>query len=184
MPPTPYSVTRLRREVRHMRLLKLGFRSYPHYLRSARWADKRREYQESGLPQDCFCGETEGIQLHHMTYERVGEELLTDLTPVCPPCHAMIHTLADRGEIGLDFTGFVNEERAARRRAVVEAEQYERLMSYLEDAAFIEDMRRTLQQLAKRARKQKLREAHYLYRCVGPAKRIEDRLAALQSQYT
>lgn len=104
----------LRRELRHMRLLNLGYRDYSHYLRSARWVDKRREYRASGLPQDCFCGETESIQLHHMTYERVGAEELTDLTPVCPPCHAMIHVLVDRGEIGLDFTGFVNKQRAER----------------------------------------------------------------------
>lgn len=168
---TPYTATRLRREVRLIRLRELGYRDYSHYLRSAHWADTRREYQESGLPQDCFCGETEGIQLHHMTYERIGREELGDLTPVCPSCHAMIHALANRGEIGLDFTGFVNEQRADKRRAEVEAEQYERLMSYLEDAAFMEDIRRRLQRIP------------YAHRAAAEAKRAEKRIAALRSQY-
>lgn len=41
-------------------------------------------------------------------------ERLEDLTPLCPNCHAMIHVLVNRGEIGLDFAGFVDEQRAKR----------------------------------------------------------------------
>lgn len=182
--PTPHIGPRLRRDLRQIRLRELGYRNYPHYLRSAHWADVRREYQSSGLPQDCFCGETEGIQLHHMTYERVGREELADLTPVCPTCHAMIHALEARGEIGLDFTGFVNEQRGAKRRAEVEAFKYERLMSFLEDAAFIEDLRREMQRITKEAKRLKMREAHWLHRVVANFKRIETRFENLQSQHT
>lgn len=49
-----------------------------------------------------------------MTYERVGDEELADLTPLCQPCHAIVHTLERRGEMGLDFAGLVNEQRARR----------------------------------------------------------------------
>ena len=49
-----------------------------------------------------------------MTYERVGDEELTDLTPLCRKCHAMVHELERRGEIALDFQGIVSMRRAAR----------------------------------------------------------------------
>lgn len=61
-----------------------------------------------------MCGETEGLHLHHLTYERLGAERLDDLTPLCPNCHAMVHVLVKRGEMGLDFAGFVDEQRQQR----------------------------------------------------------------------
>lgn len=109
-----------RRYHRELVLAKQGFQSYPEYLRSPRWADVKRRYgADLGRPQDCICGETEGLQLHHLTYERVGSEDLSDLTPLCRNCHAMIHTLVERGELGLDLTGFISERRAADYAAEV-----------------------------------------------------------------
>lgn len=106
-----------RRYERTLRLERFGFASYGDYLRSPRWQDTRRRYWASELPKDCMCGETEALQLHHLTYERVAEEQLGDLTPLCKRCHKMIHILERRGEIGLDFTGFVCEQRAQRYAA-------------------------------------------------------------------
>lgn len=114
VPKSGIPLVRLRRELRLIRLRELGYCDYPEYLRSAHWADKRREYQSSDLPQDCMCGATEGIQFHHLTYERIGREKLSDLTPVCPTCHAMLHALEARGDIDLDLTGFVDTQRAER----------------------------------------------------------------------
>lgn len=112
-----------------MRLLALGYSDYPSYLRSSHWVRMRAQYRDSEHPQECICGEMEGLQLHHLTYERVGAERLTDLSPLCAVCHAMIHVLEQRGEVGLDFRGFVNEQRAlgyaktvATRRGVIEDE--------------------------------------------------------------
>lgn len=90
---------------------------YDTYLRSPHWQDVRRRYwgsEEPHLAKECICGETENLQLHHMTYERVGRERLEDLTPLCPTCHNMIHVLVDRGELGLDFRGFIDSKRAER----------------------------------------------------------------------
>ena len=52
------------------------------------------------------------MQLHHLTYERVGEELLSDLTPLCSTCHAMIHALEARGDMTLDPASLADAERA------------------------------------------------------------------------
>lgn len=101
---------------RQARLRELGYTDYATYLRSPHWRVMRDAYWKSSEPKDCICGERDGLQLHHLTYERLGEELLYDLTPLCKPCHAMIHTLEQRGELGLDFAGLVNERRAAKNR--------------------------------------------------------------------
>lgn len=99
---------------RSVALRQLGYRDYDEYLRSPEWAEVKRRYRASDLPQDCFCGETEGLHLHHLTYERVGREQLDDLTPLCPRCHSMVHVLERRGDIALDLKGLVSERRAKR----------------------------------------------------------------------
>ncbi|WP_418417549.1 HNH endonuclease [Blautia sp.] len=44
-----------------------------------------------------MCGRPEskcknGLQMHHITYERLGHEnALTDLVSLCPACHVKIH---------------------------------------------------------------------------------------------
>lgn len=85
---------------RDQKLRALGFSSYADYIASPVWVATRSRYRASDLPQDCqLCGADEIIQLHHRTYERVGEELLTDLVPLCPTCHVLVHTLRKRGDL-------------------------------------------------------------------------------------
>lgn len=73
-----------------------------------------------------MCGATEGLQLHHMTYERIGAEELTDLIPLCETCHNIVHVLDVRGEMALDFAGLVDQVKGERhRQAIAEREQAE-----------------------------------------------------------
>lgn len=115
---TDHPAVRQRRALRRSKLISLGFDDYSAYLRSPHWLSTRAAYWESDQPKECICGELTGLQLHHMTYERVGAELLSDLTPLCGSCHTMIHVLERRGEMGLDLTGFVNQRRAWANRQV------------------------------------------------------------------
>lgn len=71
-----------------------------------------------------MCGETT-VQLHHKTYEHVGEEPLTDLAPLCATCHALVHVLERRGQVSLNLVGLVSDERAAAY-AIVERKRRER----------------------------------------------------------
>jgi hypothetical protein len=67
---------------------------YETYLTSPRWeATKRRYYAQTGRHACAACGSTDQVQLHHKTYERLGHELLGDLTPLCEPCHAGVHEI-------------------------------------------------------------------------------------------
>lgn len=112
---------RRRRYLRAQRLRQLGYRSYGHYLQSSHWrATKARYRAAEHLPQACMCEAVDNLQLHHMTYERLGEELLTDLVPLCVTCHNMVHELERRGDITLDFQGMLDEVRAQRGRELLE----------------------------------------------------------------
>jgi hypothetical protein len=64
---------------------------YDEYLASDHWHDVRRRYQESQMPQKCLRCRSKFYELHHMTYERLGAEVLTDLAPLCRFCHEKLH---------------------------------------------------------------------------------------------
>lgn len=106
---------------RDQRVRELGFSDYDEYIHSVRWYETRRRYRASNRPQDCqLCGSTKQIALHHLTYERVGNERLDDLLPLCNDCHQLVHALAARGTIdGIDLAALkplVDEARAERNR--------------------------------------------------------------------
>jgi 5-methylcytosine-specific restriction endonuclease McrA len=39
------------------------------------------------------CGSKKNLHVHHVTYERFGNELLTDLLGLCYTCHKGVHEL-------------------------------------------------------------------------------------------
>lgn len=120
--PVALPHVRKRREQRHMALVGLGYDSYNEYLRSSHWAGLKVRFRASDQLQACVCGEEEGLQLHHKTYERVGNELLDDLVLLCRGCHEAVHTLERQGVMSLDTRELSSEERAV----VYAVEQAER----------------------------------------------------------
>lgn len=76
-----------------------------------------------------------------MTYERVGEELLTDLIPLCAKCHQIVHVLERRGEITLDFQGIVDFERAARYAVEQDRRKHQSLEDIRESTMDPENLR-------------------------------------------
>ena len=63
-------------------------------MQSRAWRAKRKKYWASKYPKNCYvCGKARhpGMHLHHTTYIRLGKERLSDLVPVCEPCHKYIH---------------------------------------------------------------------------------------------
>lgn len=70
---------------------RLGFSSYGAYLKSSHWRKFRERYAASGLPLCCVgCGSSK-YQLHHQTYEHLGEERLSDVIPLCRECHERVY---------------------------------------------------------------------------------------------
>ena len=75
------------------RLRALGFRKYEDYLKSPHWklfsaCEKRRT---------CYCcGRRGRLQLHHVTYDRLGRERPGDVVTLCGRCHKACHVLIRR----------------------------------------------------------------------------------------
>jgi len=68
---------------------------YHRYMASREWALKRQEVRKrsGGTCERCHRAKMQDV--HHLTYERVGGELLTDLLGVCRPCHAFLSAKSD-----------------------------------------------------------------------------------------
>jgi 5-methylcytosine-specific restriction protein A len=71
---------------------KEWFRQYNAYLESEEWKLKRNAVlqRDHHLCQGCLKATAQ--QVHHLTYDNVGGELLFQLVSLCAPCHALVHT--------------------------------------------------------------------------------------------
>ena len=59
------------------------------YIRTDHWKEVRRQARIRDEDACVQCG-AYGVRLevHHLTYDRVGRELLEDVMTLCQPCHA------------------------------------------------------------------------------------------------
>ena len=64
---------------------------YNKYLQSSEWKARRLKVlsRAGGLCEGC--GERRATQVHHTTYEHVGNEMLWELRAVCNECHERCH---------------------------------------------------------------------------------------------
>jgi 5-methylcytosine-specific restriction endonuclease McrA len=69
---------------------------YEDYLRSEQWQSKRRlVFQRcAGICEGCR--QAKATQVHHLTYEHLGDELLWELAAVCRECHERVHEISLR----------------------------------------------------------------------------------------
>lgn len=66
------------------------FISYNDYIHSDEWKKKREEVFAKYGRRCGICQSVNGIEVHHLTYDRIGEEMVSDLMPLCRDCHAKI----------------------------------------------------------------------------------------------
>jgi 5-methylcytosine-specific restriction endonuclease McrA len=66
-------------------------RRYEAHLQSAKWKALREKVIERAKGYCEGCGHNKATQAHHLSYERMGEEMLFDLVAVCDDCHLRIH---------------------------------------------------------------------------------------------
>lgn len=64
---------------------------YNRYLLSPAWSKKRVAVLKRANFMCEGCQEKTAVQVHHLTYRRVGNEMLFDLVAVCHDCHRIIH---------------------------------------------------------------------------------------------
>lgn len=70
---------------------------YSAYLKTAHWHELRRRVFERDGYRCTRCPNKTRLEAHHLTYERLGRELLTDLTTLCFDCHRQIHKEGAKG---------------------------------------------------------------------------------------
>ena len=64
---------------------------YKAYLNSPKWqATRKRLYREYEY-KCAICGSPKNLNVHHITYENLGEEKDEDLTVLCQECHNKLH---------------------------------------------------------------------------------------------
>ena len=61
------------------------------YLKSIHWKQLRRIVlmRDNNTCKQCGC--TKSLNVHHITYKRLGDESIDDLVTVCRNCHQAIH---------------------------------------------------------------------------------------------
>jgi 5-methylcytosine-specific restriction endonuclease McrA len=64
---------------------------YDDYRRSERWRNLRRVVRLRAGGKCEACLRANGSELHHLTYERFGNERLTDVIWICDGCHQKLH---------------------------------------------------------------------------------------------
>lgn len=89
---------------------------YDAHLRSPAWAKLRKATLKRDRYRCIACEAREGLQVHHLTYERFGREALSDLTTLCEKCHKTLHDIAARraGSIANPLGALFSQERAER----------------------------------------------------------------------
>ncbi len=69
---------------------------YSEYLKSPVWDSKRRRVLQRDKKICQACQKRKATQVHHLTYERAGDEPLFDLVSVCNECHEHLTELSRR----------------------------------------------------------------------------------------
>jgi 5-methylcytosine-specific restriction endonuclease McrA len=72
------------------------WRRYYAYLETPAWRAKRKKVLARARGICEGCGERQATQAHHVTYARVGQEMLFDLVAMCEDCHHAIHQKGER----------------------------------------------------------------------------------------
>lgn len=77
-------------------------RLYDIYLSSDKWRKIRGKAIISSNNECVNCGSKVNLQVHHKTYDSLGNEDLGDLAVLCKSCHTLAHTPGSKVKMG-DF---------------------------------------------------------------------------------
>ena len=65
--------------------------NYDEYLASEHWQKTRLRGLKQADYRCALCNSAENLDVHHKTYERLWQELPSDLTVLCRECHGKYH---------------------------------------------------------------------------------------------
>jgi hypothetical protein len=107
---------------------RCGYASYTAYVESPAWTDLRCRVIEAYGAERCLACGYPVVCLHHLTYDRLGCELLSDVVLLCARCHHGVHRRCK--EYRIPLANICAAIGAIFRWSVEETEQ--RLVRYLE----------------------------------------------------
>ena len=64
---------------------------YQNYLKTKEWYKIRNLSLKYSEYKCCRCGDSENLQTHHLNYNNLGNEEISDLITVCNSCHKKFH---------------------------------------------------------------------------------------------
>jgi len=64
---------------------------YEEYRKSPEWRAKVKKVMRRAHGKCEGCAEAGAVDAHHITYDRVGGEMLFDLVAICRKCHEQVH---------------------------------------------------------------------------------------------
>jgi hypothetical protein len=100
---------------------------YTDYLNSPEWREKRKKRLRHDNYRCRTCWNTERLQVHHCTYERLYDEWLDDLITLCEDCHAAV-------------TVIIRARRAVASRAPVVEQQRQAAPSRGRSTSWVTDV--------------------------------------------
>lgn len=66
--------------------------NYRDYLKTIHWSRVKANYKLDHYEECYICQSVNCIELHHLTYARLGRERMSDLKYLCDGCHGRSHT--------------------------------------------------------------------------------------------
>lgn len=70
--------------------------NYYEYIASKEWQRKRLARIKLDGYKCHICGSSRNLNVHHLTYERLGHEDMEDLMTLCRSCHEKVHEIEPR----------------------------------------------------------------------------------------
>lgn len=93
---------------------------YCKYVLSSKWRSVSRNKRKQTPFCQC-CGFTSDLVVHHMTYERVGKELSSDLCVLCKYCHDEFHTKYGKKLVMLHETlSFISKQSFEKKLSLLD----------------------------------------------------------------
>lgn len=118
-----------------------GRQAYNRYIKSPEWQDRRLAKLKQTGHKCQACGSDERLEVHHLSYDRLGWERLEELQVICHWCHSREH---GRTPNGLPAAGPTTQQLNKRVRDNERTHQHQQRVAetipILRSAKLLEDM--------------------------------------------
>ena len=98
---------------------KLPKLKYHQYIKSKLWRDRRFKYFKDNKKECQACTSSLRIALHHISYQRLGNELDDDLIPLCWECHGEYHRKYKNDKLFKNTNIFIDEKLQEKEASVL-----------------------------------------------------------------